>query len=122
LNPSHGCVALVTEPVETALTSTGGRAAKDDGLLDATADELGASVRWEDIHKVKPLAPLTCRACTAPMTARVSSRGLRHFAHRAAASDCPTLGETIHHHLLKIEGRRCPGALFRIALAILDEQ
>jgi competence protein CoiA len=73
------------------------------GLLDATADDLGASVSWEDIHKVRPPAPLTCRACRAPMTARVSSRGLRHFAHRAAALDCPTLGETIHHHLLKIE-------------------
>jgi len=37
------------------------------------------------------------------MSAKVSSRGLRFFAHRSAASDCPTLGETLEHRLLKIE-------------------
>src|SRR6266536_2587056 len=72
------------------------------GLLDATLPDLGGGARWDDVHRARPPAPLTCRACAALMSAKVSSRGLRFFAHRSAA-DCPTLGETLEHRLLKIE-------------------
>jgi competence protein CoiA len=73
------------------------------GLLDATLPDLGGVARWEDVHRVQPPAPLSCRACTGAMSAKVSKLGMRFFAHRAHAVDCPTLGETIQHRLLKIE-------------------
>jgi competence protein CoiA len=73
------------------------------GLLDATLPDLGGALAWEQVHRVRPPAPLTCRACSAPMAAKVSVRGMRFFAHRADASDCPTVGETIAHRLLKLE-------------------
>lgn len=73
------------------------------GLLDATVDDLGAGIAWEQIHRVSPLEPLTCRGCSAAMSAKVSTRGLRFFSHRAAARDCPSAGETLAHRLLKLE-------------------
>lgn len=73
------------------------------GLLDATLPDLGGTADWAQVHRAKPPAPLTCRACAAPMTAKESKLGMRFFAHRAAVSDCPTVGETIAHRLLKIE-------------------
>jgi competence protein CoiA len=54
------------------------------GLLDATLDDLGVPLPWEQIHRVRPPAPLMCRACAGPVSAKLSVRGLRFFAHRAA--------------------------------------
>ena len=73
------------------------------GLLDVTLGDLGAPVRWESLHRAQPPAPLTCRACSAPMSAKMSKLGQRFFAHRAGGSDCPTGRETIAHRLLKVE-------------------
>jgi len=73
------------------------------GLLDSTLPDLGGTLGWERIHRACPPAPLSCRACGAAMSAKVSKLGMRFFAHRAEASDCPTVGETIEHRLLKIE-------------------
>lgn len=67
------------------------------GLLDATADDLGAGIEREQIHRVSPPEPLTCSGCSTAMSAKLSTRGLRFFSHRAAASDCPSAGETLAH-------------------------
>ena len=73
------------------------------GLLDATLPDLGGALAWEQVHRVRPPVPLSCRACGAMMSAKLSKLGMRFFAHRADASGCPTLGETLEHRLLKIE-------------------
>ena len=53
------------------------------GRLDATAlDDSG----WAAVHQ--PRQPLTCRECKAPMSARLSRSGLRHFFHRSRPTDC----------------------------------
>lgn len=71
-------------------------------LLDATAPHLGAVLRWQEVHKVRPRAPLTCRECGATVAAKVSVRGQRFFAHDAATG-CPSTGETPAHRMLKPE-------------------
>ena len=70
------------------------------GLIDATLPDLGGVLAWRSPPGAPP-ALLSCRACGS--SAKVSKLGMRFFAHRAAASDCPTVGETIEHRLLKIE-------------------
>lgn len=72
-------------------------------LLDTSLPDLGSPVWWSDIHRARPPVSLICRACGAPMSAKVSQHGMRFFAHRAAVSDCPTLGESMAHRLLKLE-------------------
>jgi hypothetical protein len=73
------------------------------GLLDATLPDLGGVLAWERIHRARPPAPLSCRACGTAMSAKVSKLGMRFFSHQADASDCPTVGETLEHRLLKVE-------------------
>jgi len=54
-------------------------------------------------------APLTCRECGRGLHATLSPKGLRFFAHDAAAPDCSLAGETIAHRLLKAAvGLRVP--------------
>lgn len=71
-------------------------------VLDASARELAAGIRWEQIHRVKPRAPLTCRGCGNALQAKVSKRGLRFFAHDRTTA-CPFSEETLEHRLLKRE-------------------
>lgn len=70
----------------------------DRQLLDATciADE-----DWVTIHDVRPRPSLYCRECATRMHAKVSSTGLRFFAHDRKAVSCPSLGETPEHRQLK---------------------
>lgn len=71
----------------------------DLGVLDTTevADET-----WSAIHRSSPRAPLTCRSCGASMQAKVSSTGLRFFAHDRREATCPSAGESpAHRHLKK---------------------
>lgn len=69
-----------------------------EALFDSTccSDET-----WAGIHKVHPRAELSCRDCRAPMHAKVSSTGLRFFAHDSLQPGCPSLGETPAHLELK---------------------
>lgn len=73
------------------------------GVLDVTADPMGGGLRWADVHRVRPRAPLRCRECGHGLHAKVSPRGLRFFAHDRGAPDCSQAGESIEHHLLKQE-------------------
>lgn len=68
------------------------------GQVDATSCP---DAVWESLYRTRPRAELTCRGCQAPMHAKVSSRGLRFFAHDAAAPKCPSAGETPEHRELK---------------------
>ena len=67
-------------------------------LLDSTCCD---SDTWAGIHKVHPRAELSCRDCDTPMHAKVSSSGLRFFAHDSLQPGCPSLGETAAHLELK---------------------
>lgn len=72
------------------------------GVLDLTADTLG-SITWQEVHRAKPRAPLSCRECGHGLHAKASHRGMRFFAHDAGAPECALTGETIAHRLLKME-------------------
>lgn len=71
-----------------------------DGVvpLDSTRIKEDA---WVELHDVRPRRDLRCRACGAPMHAKVSSAGLRFFAHDRQVAGCPSLGETAEHRQLK---------------------
>ncbi len=71
------------------------------GPLDATLEDLGSAAAWDQVHRVRPRAPLTCRGCGQGLQAKVSKLGLRFFAHDAATAGCPSNGETPAHRLLK---------------------
>ncbi len=70
----------------------------EDVLVDATAcsDE-----EWVRVHRARPRAELRCRGCDAAMHAKVSSAGLRFFAHDHQQSACPSNGESSLHRWLK---------------------
>ena len=72
-----------------------------NGRLDATLEDLGVGLGWDALHRARPRPRLACPACGAAMHAKVSARGLRFFAHDAAATDCPSHGETLEHQQLK---------------------
>ena len=83
------------------------------GVLDATCAGLAAAMSWEQVHKVRPRAPLTCRGCGHGMQAKVSKLRLRFFAHDATVSRCPNNGERSERRLLKralAEAIRAAGA------------
>jgi hypothetical protein len=75
-------------------------AALGDELIDATACSDDA---WRALHRARPRPTLTCRACSHPMHAKVSTRGLRFFAHDRERANCPAAGETAEHRELKAE-------------------
>lgn len=64
-------------------------------------------VLWRTVYRVTPRARLSCRDCGASMHARISKRGLRHFAHDRAQPGCPSEGETPDHLALKALLARC---------------
>jgi Competence protein CoiA-like family len=71
------------------------------GLFDTTLPDLGVGVSWRSVYRARPRVWLVCPACGGSMHAKVSSRGLRFFAHDVACRECPLTGETIAHRLLK---------------------
>lgn len=73
------------------------------GAVFAHLPDLGCGRAWKDVHRVRPLAPLSCDECRHPMHAKVSPTGLRFFAHTSGAPDCAAAGESLAHHLLKLE-------------------
>jgi len=75
----------------------------DVGVLDATTDPVGGDLDWSAIHRARPRAPLCCRECGHGLHAKLSPKGLRFFAHDAAAPNCSLAGETIAHRLLKLQ-------------------
>jgi hypothetical protein len=69
----------------------------DGRLLDLTTCPESL---WQQIHKTRPRAPLTCPACRQGTHAKLSPLGLRFFAHDARQVDCALHGETpLHRHL-----------------------
>lgn len=73
------------------------------GTVFAHLPGLGCGRDWADVHRVRPPEPLTCDECQHGMHAKVSPTGLRFFAHDAGAPDCASAGESLAHHLLKLE-------------------
>lgn len=73
----------------------------DHGRLDATLNDLGSGIGWEQLHRTRPRPPLRCRSCGSSMHAKVSHLGARFFAHDSAAPSCPSHGETVEHQRLK---------------------
>ncbi len=69
-----------------------------EGTIDST--DLADS-EWTALHRTRPRAELTCPACGRPMHAKVSSQGLRFFAHDRTSPECPSNGETPAHRELK---------------------
>lgn len=52
---------------------------------------------------MRPRPPLSCRECGHRLHAKVSPAGLRYLAHDANAPRCASAGESVAHHLLKLE-------------------
>ncbi|MGW3059713.1 competence protein CoiA family protein [Streptomyces goshikiensis] len=73
------------------------------GRLDATQTDLGCDWAWESIHRVSPRVSMTCPECSHPVHAKVSRYGLRFFAHAPGSPTCALAGESMEHHLLKLE-------------------
>ncbi|WRZ96427.1 competence protein CoiA family protein (plasmid) [Streptomyces sp. NBC_01007] len=73
------------------------------GRLDASMPDLGCGWEWAAIHRVRPPVPLACPECSHGMHAKVSSLGLRFFAHTPGALTCMLAEESMAHHLLKLE-------------------
>ncbi|MFI8930628.1 competence protein CoiA family protein [Streptomyces sp. NPDC053474] len=73
------------------------------GRLDASLPDLGCGWEWAAIHRVRPPVPLACPECGHGMHAKVSSLGLRFFAHTPGAPMCTLAEESMAHHLLKLE-------------------
>lgn len=67
-------------------------------LIDASdcADDV-----WAGIHKAKTRALLACRDCGGSLHAKVSSAGLRFFAHDRKPERCASAGESLEHLTLK---------------------
>lgn len=73
------------------------------GTVFAHLPDLGCGRVWEDVHRVRPIAPLRCDDCRHPLRAKVSPTGLRFFAYAPGAPECASVGESMAHHLLKLE-------------------
>jgi len=71
------------------------------GLVDATLPDDALPVPWRSVHRVRPRVRLLCRWCRRALHAKVSSRGLRFFAHDVEDKRCRLTGETLQHRLLK---------------------
>ncbi|MGW0670677.1 competence protein CoiA [Streptomyces sp. NPDC002746] len=73
------------------------------GRLDATQPDLGCGWEWTAIHRTRPRVVMTCPECVHPLHAKVSPHGLRFFAHDPGSPTCALAGESMEHHLLKLE-------------------
>ncbi|MFJ8963309.1 competence protein CoiA family protein [Lentzea sp. NPDC102401] len=74
------------------------------GRIDATRQDLGAGLAWEQVHKTKPRVALTCPDCAHSVHAKVSARRLRYFAHNPGRPrECAWDNESLEHHLIKLE-------------------
>ncbi|MFI1712613.1 competence protein CoiA [Streptomyces litmocidini] len=73
------------------------------GRLDATQADLGCGWVWEAVHRARPRVAMTCPECAHPVHAKVSRYGLRFFAHDPGSPTCALAGESMEHHLLKLE-------------------
>ncbi|MFE7268196.1 competence protein CoiA family protein [Streptomyces sp. NPDC057592] len=73
----------------------------DRGRLDATQPDLGCGWAWKAIHRKGE--PLACPQCGHGLHAKESARGLRFFAHAPGSPMCALAGESLAHHLLKLE-------------------
>ncbi|WP_406216120.1 competence protein CoiA family protein [Streptomyces canus] len=73
------------------------------GLLDATLADLGCAWSWDSVHRVRPRVDLVCPECAHRVHAKVSPRGTRYFAHDPSGPNCAMAGESLEHHLLKLE-------------------
>jgi hypothetical protein len=75
----------------------------DAGRVDATLPDLGCGLTWDQVHKVRPRVALRCPECDHGVHARVSSLGMRHFAHDPGRPPhCAWLNESLEHHQLKL--------------------
>lgn len=70
----------------------------DGHLLDST---VCGDKTWTSIHKPKVRVALACRDCQGSLHAKVSSTGLRFFAHDAKPENCASQGESVEHLTLK---------------------
>lgn len=77
---------------------------RDWGTVFAHLPDLGCGQSWEAIWKRRP-SRVVCDECQHPMHAKHSQAGLRFFAHAANAPACQIArdGESVAHHLLKLE-------------------
>ncbi|MGW0736790.1 hypothetical protein [Streptomyces sp. NPDC002851] len=75
----------------------------DRGRLDATQLDLGCGWAWEAVHRARRRVAMACPECAHPMHAKVSRHGLRFFAHEPGSPTCAPAGESMEHHLLKLE-------------------
>ncbi|MFE0774336.1 competence protein CoiA [Streptomyces sp. NPDC058861] len=73
------------------------------GRLDATQADLGCDWVWEAVHRARPRVVMVCPECAHPVHAKVSRYGLRFFAHDPGSPTCALAGESMEHHLLKLE-------------------
>ncbi|WP_406187742.1 competence protein CoiA [Streptomyces sp. NBC_01006] len=72
------------------------------GRLYAGLPDLGCGIVWEDVHRVRPRAPLSCPDCEGAMSAVVRG-GTRFFAHHGKRpDDCPLENESFEHHMTKL--------------------
>ncbi len=73
------------------------------GTVFAHLPDPGCGRAWADVWQVRPSAHLVCAECRHRVRAKVSPTGLRFFAHAPGAPECATAGESMAHHLLKLE-------------------
>ncbi|MGW1802986.1 competence protein CoiA family protein [Streptomyces sp. NPDC001984] len=73
------------------------------GTVFAHLPDLGCGRDWEAVWRVRPPVPLVCEECRHPVHAKRSPNGLRFFAHAPGAPECAAAGESVAHHLLKLE-------------------
>jgi competence protein CoiA len=73
------------------------------GRVDATLPDLGCGQSWEVVHRARPRVAIDCPQCGHGLHAKVSPLGLRFFAHDPNAPQCTLSGESLEHHLLKLE-------------------
>ncbi|KPI32878.1 hypothetical protein OV450_6908 [Actinobacteria bacterium OV450] len=73
------------------------------GLLNIATPRLGCGHVWEEIHKVRPAAPLSCKVCGHGVVAKQLKRhGTRFLAHLPGGPECELRsGEGPEHQVLK---------------------
>ncbi|MEV6319194.1 competence protein CoiA family protein [Streptomyces sp. NPDC051776] len=76
----------------------------DVGRIDATAEDLGCGLEWNQVYRVRPRVALTCPECGWGVHAKHSPRRVRYFAHDPGRPPtCELSNESWEHHMLKLE-------------------